>query len=186
MFTDEIVAAARAYDPARITHYVITLATLFHSFYNACPHRRGGRFPGPCTPCPLLRRADRAAQRAVHVQDYGAGAHVMDRTDPFSPLFLADGPSASQMYGAGMAWGESPAAWALAHPAFLQEQARRFAAAGVHGLLLPTLRANAPALASWDLSPRADELNEGAGASGRGGGWPPARGRAAGADGAGL
>ena len=85
----------------------------------------------------------------------------MDRTDPFSPFFLADGPSASQMYGAGMAWGESPAAWALAHPAFLQEQARRFAAAGVHGLLLPTLRANAPALASWDLSPRADELNEG-------------------------
>ena len=85
----------------------------------------------------------------------------MDRTDPFSPFFLADGPSASQMYGAGMAWGESPAAWALAHPAFLQEQARRFAAAGVHGLLLPTLRANAPALAAWDLSPRADELNEG-------------------------
>ena len=85
----------------------------------------------------------------------------MDRTDPFSPFFLADGPSASQMYGAGMAWGESPAAWALAHPAFLREQARRFAAAGVHGLLLPTLRANAPALASWDLSPRADELNEG-------------------------
>ena len=40
MFTDEIVAAARAYDPARITHYVITLATLFHSFYNAC--RIGG------------------------------------------------------------------------------------------------------------------------------------------------
>ena len=85
----------------------------------------------------------------------------MDRTDPFSPFFLADGPSASQMYGAGMAWGESPAAWALAHPAFLQEQARRFADAGVHGLLLPTLRANAPALAAWDLSPRADELNEG-------------------------
>lgn len=85
----------------------------------------------------------------------------MDRTDPFSPLFLADGPSASQMYGAGMAWGESPAAWALAHPEFLREEARRFADAGVHGLLLPTLRANAPALASWDLSPRADELNEG-------------------------
>ena len=65
------------------------------------------------------------------------------------------------MYGAGMAWGESPAAWALAHPAFLQEQARRFADAGVHGLLLPTLRANAPALASWDLSPRADERTKG-------------------------
>ena len=39
-FTDEIAAAAKAYDPARITRYVITLANLFHSFYNAC--RIGG------------------------------------------------------------------------------------------------------------------------------------------------
>ena len=39
-YTDEIVAAARGYDPARITRYVITLANLFHSFYNAC--RIGG------------------------------------------------------------------------------------------------------------------------------------------------
>ena len=48
-----------------------------------------------------------------------------------------------------------------AHPEFLREEARRFAAAGVHGLLLPTLRANAPALAFCGLSSRADELNEG-------------------------
>ncbi len=33
--TDEIVTAAKSYDPARITHYVIELATLFHKFYNA-------------------------------------------------------------------------------------------------------------------------------------------------------
>ncbi|MDE7123894.1 MAG: arginine--tRNA ligase [Eubacterium sp.] len=33
--TEEIVAAAKAYDPAKITHYVIELATLFHKFYNA-------------------------------------------------------------------------------------------------------------------------------------------------------
>lgn len=33
--TDEIVTAAKAYDPAKITHYVIELATLFHKFYNA-------------------------------------------------------------------------------------------------------------------------------------------------------
>lgn len=33
--TDEIVAAAKSYDPAKITHYVIELATLFHKFYNA-------------------------------------------------------------------------------------------------------------------------------------------------------
>lgn len=33
--TDEIITAAKNYDPARITHYVIELATLFHKFYNA-------------------------------------------------------------------------------------------------------------------------------------------------------
>lgn len=33
--TDEIIIAAKAYDPARITRYVITLANLFHKFYNA-------------------------------------------------------------------------------------------------------------------------------------------------------
>ena len=33
--TDEIVTAAKVYDPAKITHYVIELATLFHKFYNA-------------------------------------------------------------------------------------------------------------------------------------------------------
>ncbi len=33
--TDEIVSAAKLYDPAKITHYVIELATLFHKFYNA-------------------------------------------------------------------------------------------------------------------------------------------------------
>ncbi|MBQ4258255.1 MAG: arginine--tRNA ligase [Clostridia bacterium] len=35
-FTGEIIAAAQDYDPARITRYVINLATLFHKFYNAC------------------------------------------------------------------------------------------------------------------------------------------------------
>ena len=34
-YTDEITGAARDYDPARITRYVIALATLFHKFYNA-------------------------------------------------------------------------------------------------------------------------------------------------------
>ncbi len=33
--TGEIVSAAKAYDPAKITHYVVELATLFHKFYNA-------------------------------------------------------------------------------------------------------------------------------------------------------
>ncbi len=35
-YTGEIVGAAKDYDPARITRYVITLATLFHKFYTAC------------------------------------------------------------------------------------------------------------------------------------------------------
>lgn len=33
--TDEIIGAAKNYDPAKITHYIIDLATLFHKFYNA-------------------------------------------------------------------------------------------------------------------------------------------------------
>ncbi len=35
-YTDEIIAAAKDYDPARITHYVCELATKFHKFYAAC------------------------------------------------------------------------------------------------------------------------------------------------------
>ncbi|MDD7193327.1 MAG: arginine--tRNA ligase [Oscillospiraceae bacterium] len=34
--TDEIIAAARNYDPAKITRYAVDLATLFHKFYNSC------------------------------------------------------------------------------------------------------------------------------------------------------
>ncbi len=34
--TDEIVSAAKAYDPSKLTHYVSDLATKFHKFYNAC------------------------------------------------------------------------------------------------------------------------------------------------------
>lgn len=35
-FTDEIISAAKSYDPAQMTHYVIEVATKFHKFYNAC------------------------------------------------------------------------------------------------------------------------------------------------------
>ncbi len=35
-YTDEIISAAKKYDPAKITRYCIDLATLFHKFYNAC------------------------------------------------------------------------------------------------------------------------------------------------------
>lgn len=34
--TNEIIMSAKNYDPARITRYVIDLATLFHKFYNSC------------------------------------------------------------------------------------------------------------------------------------------------------
>jgi arginyl-tRNA synthetase len=32
----EVVSAAKAYDPSRITRYVIDLATLLHKYYNSC------------------------------------------------------------------------------------------------------------------------------------------------------
>ncbi len=35
-YTDEIIGAAKSYDPAKITHYVEELATKFHKFYNSC------------------------------------------------------------------------------------------------------------------------------------------------------
>ena len=35
-YEDEIITAARTYDPSRITKYVYEIATLFHKFYNAC------------------------------------------------------------------------------------------------------------------------------------------------------
>ncbi|MGN0559028.1 MAG: arginine--tRNA ligase [Acutalibacteraceae bacterium] len=35
-YSDEIISAAKDYDPTRITRYVTQLATLFHKFYNAC------------------------------------------------------------------------------------------------------------------------------------------------------
>ncbi len=35
-FEDEIISAAKEYDPTRITRYVTKTATLFHKFYNAC------------------------------------------------------------------------------------------------------------------------------------------------------
>ncbi len=34
--TDEVVNSAKTYDPAKMTHYVVELATKFHKFYNAC------------------------------------------------------------------------------------------------------------------------------------------------------
>ena len=35
-YPQEIINAAKNYDPARLTHYLVDVATLFHKFYNAC------------------------------------------------------------------------------------------------------------------------------------------------------
>ena len=35
-YPNEIISAAKAYDPASITHYAIELATRFHKFYSVC------------------------------------------------------------------------------------------------------------------------------------------------------
>ncbi len=35
-YSDEIISAARAYDPSLITRYVYDVAALFHKFYNSC------------------------------------------------------------------------------------------------------------------------------------------------------
>ena len=35
-FPAEIIEAAKAYDPAKMTRYALDLATLFHKFYTAC------------------------------------------------------------------------------------------------------------------------------------------------------
>lgn len=35
-FTEEVISSAKSYDPAKMTHYVVELATKFHKFYNAC------------------------------------------------------------------------------------------------------------------------------------------------------
>ena len=34
--TDELITAAKGYDPAKMTHFVVEVATKFHKFYNAC------------------------------------------------------------------------------------------------------------------------------------------------------
>lgn len=36
VYTNEIISAAKDYDPTKITRYVTQLATLFHKFYNTC------------------------------------------------------------------------------------------------------------------------------------------------------
>lgn len=36
LYTTEVIAAARDFDPTKVTRYVTRLATLFHKFYNAC------------------------------------------------------------------------------------------------------------------------------------------------------
>ena len=58
-FPAEIAAAAEKYDPARITRFVIDLATAFHRFLQRLPHP-GRRRPGPAgAHCAVPGRARR-------------------------------------------------------------------------------------------------------------------------------
>ena len=41
LYTSEVISAAKAYDPTRVTRYVTSVATLFHKFYNACRVKGG-------------------------------------------------------------------------------------------------------------------------------------------------
>lgn len=36
LYTEEIISAAKDYDPTKVTRFVVRTATLFHKFYNAC------------------------------------------------------------------------------------------------------------------------------------------------------
>ena len=36
LYTTEVIGAAKAYDPTKVTRYVTSVATQFHKFYNAC------------------------------------------------------------------------------------------------------------------------------------------------------
>ena len=58
-FPEEIAAAAREFDPSRITRYALDLASLFHKFYNAC------RVKGEAEPLLQARLALCAAARTV-------------------------------------------------------------------------------------------------------------------------
>jgi len=62
-FTSEIIASAQNYDPARITRYVIEVATLFHKFYNA--RRVKGEAEGLTAARLLLCRATATVLRNV-------------------------------------------------------------------------------------------------------------------------
>ena len=41
LYTSEVISAAKAYDPTRVTRYVTSVVTLFHKFYNACRVKGG-------------------------------------------------------------------------------------------------------------------------------------------------
>ncbi|MCI8361315.1 MAG: arginine--tRNA ligase [Clostridiales bacterium] len=57
--TGEVEAAAKAYDPARMTRYALELATLFHKFYTAC------RIKGEAEPLMQARLSLADAVRSV-------------------------------------------------------------------------------------------------------------------------
>ena len=72
----EIVAAARDYDPARMTRYCLDLAALFHKFYNACrvEGEEESLLQARLSLCAAVRYAEKRLDPA---EDRRAGIHVI-------------------------------------------------------------------------------------------------------------
>lgn len=66
-FPAEVEAAARAYDPSRVTKYTTELATLFHKFYDACSVKNAETPELRCARANLSRAAAQTIRNAMSV-----------------------------------------------------------------------------------------------------------------------
>lgn len=75
-FPQEIVDAARSYDPARLTKYAVDVATLFHKYYTVCRVKGEAEPAHAGAPQPLPRGADSYTQRIKFVENHLPRKHV--------------------------------------------------------------------------------------------------------------
>ena len=73
----EIINAAKNYDPARMTHYLMDVATLFHKFYNACRVQGEDEKLMQARISLCLAHPRRTGKPAQTAQDHRAGEHVI-------------------------------------------------------------------------------------------------------------
>lgn len=66
-FPAEVEAAAKAYDPSRVTKYTTELATLFHKFYDACPVKNAETPELRCARADLSRAAAQTIRNAMSI-----------------------------------------------------------------------------------------------------------------------